>query len=122
MKAVEDVLKNASVSEVELVGFDSSTGHSLYNQRWQDEESSDHSMLLTSIVPLLLHGKDEASGKFSFINYMNKIYQQGIFLFLIVLNLPFIFQKKGHNNLVEPAAFIYCFLSATGNRIYERDQ
>lgn len=61
-KSEEDVC--AMGSELTLIskwGCDGSSGHSEYKQTFEEENASDASMFLTSLVPLCLHEKGERS-------------------------------------------------------------
>lgn len=58
--AQADVLKSGHIQGTRLklvskMGFDSSTNQSIYNQLWSGVQGDDSTMVLTAVVPLLLH-------------------------------------------------------------------
>ena len=65
----EEVFKSDQIegTEVELVskiGFDGSANPATYSQVWKDfPEASDSNLVLTALVPLLIHQKNEGKGK-----------------------------------------------------------
>lgn len=54
---------NIQAELISKVGYDSSTRHSHYNQKWEGEAADDSTMLLTAIVPLLLHQRNDEMGE-----------------------------------------------------------
>lgn len=71
--ASEQVKSVVKVEFVSKVGFDASTGHSRYSQKWTGERGDENSMLLTALCPLLLHYSDEKGERISLFGFVVNI-------------------------------------------------
>ena len=63
----DQVKINGPIELISKTGFDGSTGHSRYNQKWTGEQGNENHMLLTAVCPLLLHFLDEKGVFWSYL-------------------------------------------------------